>query len=359
MQLEASAKAAKHAALLFTNARSPGLRRAPRGKGFVYLTAIGRPASRADAARIAALVIPPAWRNVWICPDPRGHLQATGIDVRGRKQYRYHEAWTAQRNASKFTGLAALARVLPALRRRVTRDLKLDGMPKDRVLACIVHLMDAAYIRVGNSTYARANESYGLTTIHNNHALVRGAEIKFNFRAKSGKQCAAHLHDPAAAVVVRRCQHLPGQELFAFQDDKGKTHDVTSTDVNEYLNRISRLHITAKDFRTWGGTTIAAETLLSMEPPDPRSPLPERELHRREVAAVRAAATALGNTMATCRKFYVHSGLMEAYRMGRLSAAAEATRRTPKPRELHPAERAIANLLRSGGLNATGAAALG
>ncbi|HZW07681.1 MAG TPA: hypothetical protein VFF65_11220 [Phycisphaerales bacterium] len=344
MELAPPTAAAREAALRYADCRAPGIRRLRRGRGFAYVDACGsRVSDKATLDRIAALVIPPAWEDVWICADPDGHLQATGTDVRGRKQYRYHAGWSHHRNLSKFAGLADFARLLPAIRRRVSRDMGLPGMPRDKVLACVVHLLDAAHIRIGNDEYARSNNSYGLTTMRNEHAKVRGDEVRFCFRAKSGKQCEARVHDPAAARIVRRCQDLPGQELFTYIDEAGAARDVSSGDVNDYLASACGARITAKDFRTWGGTIVAARTLLAMEPaaPDARAPT----LKRRELAAVRAAAAALCNTVATSRKYYVHPEVISADRDGRLRAAVDSAGRSP--RELRQVERAVAALLRS------------
>lgn len=347
MQLAASDIFVRTADLSFADCRKPGFRRVPRGKGFVYHAPTGRPLrDKNHLARIHALVLPPAWRDVWICTDPDGHLQATGIDARGRKQYRYHPHWTVHRNLAKFDGLATFARALPAVRRRVHRDMGLPGIPRDKVLACIVHLLDTAHLRIGNDRYAKENDSYGLTTIRNKHVTVRGGDVQFSFRAKSGKVCTARVHDPAAAKIVRRCQELPGQELFAYLDDAGVAHDVASNDVNEYLERAAGFRATAKDFRTWGGTVVAAETLLGWDAPTASAPISAAELKRRETAAVRAAATALSNTVATCRKFYVHPILIEAYTDGRLHAALHAVGRARSPRELRVVERALTRLLK-------------
>lgn len=348
MELAATPAAARGANLRFADSSAPGIVRVRRGKGFAYRGASGAILKdEAHLARIRALAIPPAWENVWICTDPDGHLQATGTDARGRKQYRYHAGWTAHRNAAKFAGLLDFARVLPRVRRRVKRDLALPGMPKDKVLACIVHLLDEVHIRIGNDKYAKENDSYGLTTIRRHHATVQGGEVRFNFRAKSGKQCSTRLHSPTAARIVRRCQDLPGQVLFAYLDDEGATRDLTSSDVNEYLEAAALIGITAKDFRTWGGTVVAAETLLAIpDQPTAAAPLNETKLKQRELAAVRAAAHALSNTVSTCRKFYVHPQLMGWYKSGRLHEALRDVGASRSPRELEITERALAHLMR-------------
>lgn len=347
MELVPSTHTARAASLRFADCRAHGIRRVRRGRGFAYLTPAGaRLKDPAHLDRIRALAIPPAWQSVWICSDHDGHLQATGTDARGRKQYRYHAHWTAHRNAAKFAALVQFARVLPRIRRRVARDLSRAAMPKGKVVACIVHLLDQVHIRIGNDRYAEENDSYGLTTIRRHHAKVKGSEVRFSFRAKSGKRCDARVNDPAIARIVRRCQELPGQELFSFVDDDGVTRDVTSGDVNEYLALAAAWGATAKDFRTWGGTVVAAQTLLSSgHHPVPARPLSDAEIKRREVAAVKAASAALSNTVATCRKFYVHPQLIGWYRAGRLGHAVRATAGTRTPRELDAVERALAWLL--------------
>ena len=343
--------AARKAALHYINPSKPGFSRVRRGKSFVFLTAQGRPVKdKKQLERLRSLVIPPAWENVWICSNPNGHLQATGIDARGRKQYIYHAQWTAHRNLNKFAGLLDFARVLPRIRTRVDRDLKLRGVPREKVLACVIHLLDTALIRIGNSEYARDNESHGLTTLLNRHADVRGSEIRFQFRAKSGKVCDATLHDPVAAKIVRVCQDLPQQELFAYRDAKGGLHDVSSGDVNRYLREITGLEVTAKDFRTWGGTVVALETLLDFGLPvesETGEAISKTELKRREVASVRAAADALNNTIATCRRFYVHPGLINAYARGRLQLELDAVRARRGARRLTTPERVLERLLDS------------
>jgi DNA topoisomerase-1 len=304
-----------------------GIRRVRRGSGFAY---VGRDGKRITDTRtlerIRALVIPPAWKDVWICTYADGHLQATGIDARGRKQYRYHEHWTAHRNTSKFATMTAFGRVLPKIRRRVREHLALPGMPREKVLACVVHVLDVAHIRIGNEEYAKSNKSFGLTTMRNKHASVHGDEIRLCFTGKSGKTCDITLKDPKTAAIVRKCQDLPGQELFAYVDPDGTVRDVTSCDVNAYLQEIAGVKITAKDFRTWAGTVIAAETLLKGRRENAAEDASAAALKRAEVAAVKAAAAALNNTVATCRKFYVHPELATFSAGGALNRALEMAR---------------------------------
>jgi DNA topoisomerase-1 len=367
--------------------QQPGFHRVPSGKSFRYLNVRGRPVRNAhQLARIKSIVIPPAWRNVWICPHANGHLQATGIDARGRKQYRYHPEWTANRNQVKFDAMTHFALALPTIRRRVRRDLARHGIPKEKVIACVVRLMDNALIRVGNDEYAKANDSYGLTTIRNHHVQVNGHAIRFCFKGKSGQKIETTIHDPRAAKVIRKCQDLPGQEVFEYIDDHGRHRDVTSGDVNDYLYEICGERFTAKDFRTWGGTVVAAEALLACgtclngrqrrsRPGQPSlrvlaktrnvgsgrraaagtkagslqaaDSLSQRELKKRCSQAVQKAAEALGNRVATCRKFYVHPKLAECYSDGRLEKAFNAAARQRKPPELAREERAVLHLMQS------------
>lgn len=284
---------------------------------------------------------------MWICPIPNGHLQATGIDARGRKQYRYHADWTRVRNEVKFDSMLDFAGALPAIRRAVRRHMNLTGMPREKVVACVVRLMDQALIRVGNDEYARDNNSYGLTTIRRNHVSVNGSAIRFSFKGKSGQRIQVTVEDPRAAKIVRKCQDLPGQEVFEYIDGEGNNRDVDSGHVNEYLFEITGSRWTAKDFRTWGGTVIAATSLHKCGPckRGDGTPLSQRELKQRCVDAVRKAAEALGNRVATCRKFYVHPRLAEWYERGLLERAFRLARRDSRPRELSGEERAVLRLL--------------
>jgi DNA topoisomerase-1 len=349
MRLASSHRSARSASLRFCADDAPGFRRLRKGKSFRYLDPKGRPCKPRDIERIESLVIPPAWENVWISPHTNGHLQATGTDARGRKQYRYHADWTRHRNLSKFSGLLDFANALPTMRRRIKRDMDLRGLGKDKVCATVVHLLDETRIRIGNAEYAKENDSYGLTTILDQHAKIVGGQIRLRFRAKSGKMCEMVIDAPQIAKIAKHCQDLPGQELFAYLDPHGKPRDITSTDINDYLLKISGLPLTAKDFRTWGGTVVAAETLLKFGPPrykDTGEPITKAELKRRETAAVKAASAVLYNTVATCRKFYVHPQLIDAYADGRLAKAFASAQRQSKPRELKLPERAVLALLK-------------
>jgi DNA topoisomerase-1 len=259
-------------------------------------------ASRATIERIKLLAIPPAWTDVWICADANGHLQATGRDARGRKQYRYHENWRARRDASKFDRMSEFAGALPAIRRRVRADLALPGLPRRKVLAALVRLLERTRLRIGNERYVEANDSFGLTTLRNRHARVRGARVELRFRGKGGKEQRAAVDDERVARVIRRCRELPGQKLFEYRDEAGTVQVIDSADVNAYLKEVAGTAVSAKDFRTWAGTVIVARTLAERDG-DIR--------HSHVTAAIRAAAESLGNTPAICRKSYVHPRVMD------------------------------------------------
>ena len=293
------------------------------------------------------MAIPPAWEGVWICKHEHGHLQATGRDARERKQYRYHPTWTELRNESKFEKLKAFGESLPLLRQKVDHDLSLKGFPKAKVLAAVVRTMELTRIRVGNDIYAEENESFGLTTIRNEHAAVRGESVKFNFKGKSGVQHAVQFRDPRLSRIIRKCQDLPGEELFTFEDENGEPHDVGSSDVNEYLREISGQSITAKDFRTWGGTAKAIEILANMGRFTPGT---KKATKAREMDVFRQTADHLRNTVAVCRKYYVHPVIFEADREGELHELhARYKRRREKPFGLTTEELVMMTLLEQGG----------
>lgn len=312
---------AKDAGLRYVTDQIPGIRRLARRGGFRYVSPAGTPVRDTPTLqRIAKLVIPPAYDDVWICPHPDGHLQATGRDARGRKQYRYHERWRKVRDSTKYERLAAFALVLPKLRRTVDRDLTRPGMPKEKVLAAVVTLLETTLVRIGNEEYARDNGSFGLTTLRNRHARVRGAEMRFEFDGKSGVRHRVHLHDRRLARVVARCQDLPGQRLFSFVDDQGNSVPIDSADVNEYIRVVSGEEFSAKDFRTWLATVYCAQWLQQR----PEHSVTERE--RQVVAAVKAVAGRLRNTPAVCRKCYIHPAILEQYlAKGRLDDATGAS----------------------------------
>jgi DNA topoisomerase I len=299
--------------LRYVNDRMPGFRRRRAGSGFVYLGPDGdRIEDGEELARLRALVIPPAWTDVWICPVPNGHLQATGRDARGRKQYRYHDRWRAVRDETKFDRLAEFGRALTPIRRRVDRDIRREGLPREKVLAAVVRLMDVAFLRVGNAAYARENSSFGLTTLRNRHVDVRGPKVRFEFEGKGGKRQVFDIEDPRMAGIVRRCRDLPGYDLFQYLED-GRRQAVGSGDVNEYLREVSGADFTAKDFRTWAGTVMAARALADQGPASS-----ERRAKRAVTRAVESVAARLGNTVAIARKSYVHPAVIEGYLDGSL-----------------------------------------
>ncbi|HEX2753971.1 MAG TPA: hypothetical protein VHM48_00820 [Candidatus Limnocylindrales bacterium] len=322
-----------------------GIRRRRSGRGFAYRDPDGRPIrDAATIARIKAIAIPPAWTDVWICPWPNGHLQATGRDARARKQYRYHPRYRSRRDGAKFERLIAFAKALPAIRERVERDLGRPGLPREKVVAAVVRLLELTLIRVGNDEYARLNRSFGLTTFRDRHAAVEGTEITFRFRGKSGQQHQVGLRDRRLAGVVRRCRDLPGQELFQYEGADGQPQDIASDDVNAYLAGIAP-GITAKDFRTWAGTVLAYRALRSIGRGST-----DREKQRNIAAAIRATAENLGNTPAVARQAYVHPAVVDAYLDGRirsaLVAAAEDTDEAPGATDPDE-ERAVVALLRA------------
>jgi DNA topoisomerase-1 len=305
-------EAAREAGLRYFSDTRPGIRRKRKGTEFQFLKPDGSVVTDQNTlVRIKRLAIPPAWEEVWICPLENGHIQATGRDTRGRKQYRYHTKWREQRDQSKYERMMAFADALPEIRKRVKQDLSLRGLPRDKVLATVVRLLEATLIRVGNDEYAKQNKSYGLTTMHDRHVKIRGGRISFAFKGKSGKRHDIDVRDPQLAKIVKRCQDLPGQELFAYEDDEGRAHDVGSQDVNEYLRRICGQDFTAKDFRTWSGTVLAAIALREFEACTTKT-----QAKKNVVTAVEAVSRMLGNTPAVCRKCYVHPAILDSYLEG-------------------------------------------
>lgn len=301
--------AAKAADLRHVSDERPGISRRRSGRGFSYAGPSGETIhEKATLRRIRALAIPPAWTSVWICPIPNGHIQATGRDARARKQYRYHPRWHEVRDATKYGRLTQFGRALPKIRARLDEDLALPGIPKEKVLATIVSLLEATFIRVGNEEYARANRSYGLTTLQNRHIEIDGHQMRFRFRGKSGKVHDISVSDRRLARLVQRVRDLPGQDLFQYLDDAGQAQPIDSADVNEYLQRISQQDFTAKDFRTWAGTLLAAEQLVPVRSQDPDVPSKDAL-----AAAIASVATHLGNTPAVCRKCYIHPAVLDAY----------------------------------------------
>ncbi|WP_395744793.1 DNA topoisomerase IB [Prosthecobacter sp.] len=305
-------KTARQAGLRYVLDEGPGITRRRRGRAFVYHLPGGKLLRDQDALRrIRSLAIPPAWTEVWICPIENGHIQATGRDARRRKQYRYHPRWLEARDATKYERVQAFGAVLSRIRRRVDADLRRHGLSREKVMATIVRLLETTLIRVGNDEYAQQNGSYGLTTMHNRHAKVRGAQITFSFKGKSGKHHQIDMRDPRLAKLVRRCQELPGQNLFGYLDEEGVVHQVASEDVNAYLREIAGEEFSAKDFRTWAGTVLAAVALRSFGPFHSL-----REAKRNVGSAVAAVAKMLGNTPAVCRRSYIHPVILDSYLAG-------------------------------------------
>jgi DNA topoisomerase-1 len=339
------ATSAKEAGLRYVSDSRPGIvRRRIKSGSFRYFGATGQPVrDREQLERIRRLAIPPAWQDVWICPDASGHLQATGRDARGRKQYRYHTDWRSIRDQNKYDRVIAFGRALPKIRRRVARDLARRGLPREKVLATIVRLLEVTLIRVGNDEYARDNKSYGLTTLQNRHAVIRAGTITFKFRGKSGRKHVLDVRSRALARIVKRCRDLPGYELFQYLDESGAPIDVTSSEVNAYLREISGSDFSAKDFRTWAGTVLAARALQEFE--KFASPT---EAKRNILLAIEAVARMLGNTPAICRRCYVHPVVLDSYLDGtlvdQLRRRAERTL-AAKLKTLTPEEAALLVLL--------------
>lgn len=312
-------ESAKAAGLRYVSDATPGIRRKRQGKGFRYVGPDGRPMRDPEVMRrIKSLAIPPAWTNVWICANPNGHLQATGRDARGRKQSRYHPRWREVRDETKYHRMLVFGSVLPAIRTRVEQDLALPGLPREKVLAAIVRLLETTFIRVGNNEYAKQNGSYGLTTLRNKHVSVKGATVTFDFKGKSGIDHNIDLRDRRLAAIIKRCQDLPGYELFQYIDPDGNRHSVDASDVNDYLRQITNEDFTAKDFRTWAGTVLACAMLREFEPAETQT-----QAKKNVVEAIKRVATRLGNTPSVCRKCYVHPAVLESYMGGALVQAAK------------------------------------
>ncbi len=325
-------RAARRAGLNYVTDGVPGITRRRAGRGWAYYKPRGARITDPDKRkRIKSLSIPPAWTDVWICPDQKGHIQVTARDARGRKQYRYHPDYRKARDKSKFRRILELSEVLSAIRERAERDLCARELSRRQVLATVVQLLDKTFIRVGSEEYVKENRSYGLTTLRERHVEIKGAKLRFSFRGKSGVQRAVSITDRRIARIVQRCQDLPGRELFQYIDRSGDRQTVTSDDVNEYLRKISGRNITAKDFRTWGGTMLAGIELRAMGPASN-----EREAKQNINRAIDAVAEQLGNTRAVCRKYYVHPALLQAYLQGLTAGPSKSAprRRARRPRRV-------------------------
>ena len=306
------ADAAAEAGLRYVSDEQPGYTRKKKGDDFEYFDTKGKPITdETRLLRIRRLAIPPAYTDVWICPTANGHLQATGRDARGRKQYRYHEKWREARDETKYDKMLIFGAALPKIRKRVEADLSLPGLPKNKVLATIISIMERTFIRVGNEEYARTNNSYGLTTMRNRHAAVKGTKVSFKFRGKSGVNHEVEVADRRLARIVKKAQDLPGQELFAYLCEDGTVQDITSQDVNDYLREITGENFTAKDFRTWAGTVLAAVALNAVDPYETK-----KQAQANVKNAITAVSKILGNTPAVCRKCYVHPAVLETYLSG-------------------------------------------
>lgn len=305
-------ESAEAAGLRYVTDAAPGIRRKRHGRGFAYIGVDGAVIrDKTEIERIRKLVIPPRWNDVWICPNPSGHLQVTARDARGRKQYRYHPRYRAVRDETKFGRMVAFSEILPRIRERVERDITLPELSRDKVLATVVWLLERTLIRVGNDEYARDNGSFGLTTLRRRHVTVSGAKLRFEFRGKSGIAHSVAITDRRIARIVQRCQELPGQELFQYLDDEGRRQSVDAGDINDYLRRITGRQVTAKDFRTWAGTTLAAIALRRLGPFTS-----EKKAKANIIGAIDEISKRLGNTRAVCRKYYVHPAIIEAYLEG-------------------------------------------
>ncbi|MBP1178892.1 DNA topoisomerase IB [Methylobacterium sp. PvR107] len=338
--------AAEEAGLVYVDDSRPGLTRKRSGTGFRYLDAKGAPVrDQKVLARIRSLAVPPAYTDVWICPRSNGHIQATGRDAKGRKQYRYHPDFRQAREANKFSRIMAFANALPDIRRQVDADMKRPGLTRAKVLATVVHLLETTLIRVGNDDYARTNKSYGLTTLRDPHVRIEGAALSFRFKGKSGKTWDVALKDRRVARIVKACQDLPGQELFQYLDADGAQRDVTSSDVNAYLREITGEDFTAKDFRTWAGTVLAALALREFESFDS-----EAGAKRNLRAAIESVASRLGNTPTICRKCYIHPQVLDCYLEGSLLLQVKDAVETELSEDLsslRPEEAAVLGLLQS------------
>lgn len=332
-----------HAAgLHYTTDARHGIRRRRSGSGFVYVRADGkRLTDQGELRRIRSLVIPPAWRDVWICPDPNGHLQATGRDARGRKQYRYHPRWRIVRDETKYGRLIGFAKALSAIRRQTSNDVRRPGLTRQKVLAAVVQLLEKTLIRVGSDEYARENNSFGLTTFRDGHVTVKGPRLRFTFRGKSGVAHDIDLQDARLAKIVKACRDIPGYDLFQYYDDKGRRQAIGSADVNDYLKRMTGEDYTSKDFRTWAGTVLAAEILCEFDWVDSAA-----RAKKHVVRAVESVAQRLGNTKAVCRKCYIHPAVLDAYmEEGSLETIRQRAGRAARPRGLSPIEAKVLGLL--------------
>jgi DNA topoisomerase-1 len=337
-------ESAKTAGLHYVTDASPGIQRQRQGQGFSYIGIDGKQIKdKSERDRIAALAIPPAWKNVWICPLANGHLQATGLDAKGRKQYRYHPHWRKIRSQTKFNRMIPFSAALPLIREQTERHLGLKGLPREKVLATVVRLLETTYIRIGNIEYAQENKTFGLTTLRNRHVDVSGSTIRFHFTGKSGVNHDIEVNDRRLARIIKRCQELPGYELFQYFDDEGQPQTIHSEDVNNYLREMTGEDFTAKDFRTWAGTMLAARELRQMEGFESQT-----QAKRNIVQAIKSVAKELGNRPATSRKYYIHPAIIDAYLEGTLGTIQEQyseSNSDDSPYSLSSEERAVVEIL--------------
>jgi len=335
-------ESAQAAGLRYVSDTTPGIRRKRSGSGFSYVAPDGQVIKdAAEISRIRSLAIPPAYTDVWISPTPNGHIQATGRDARGRKQYRYHPKWREKRDETKFGRVLAFSEVLPRIRAQVERDLSKPGLPREKVLATVVRLLDCTGIRIGNDEYARSNRSFGLTTLQDRHVEISGSNIKFEFRGKSGKNHSVSLSDRRLAKIVQRCQDIPGEDLFQYVDEEGVRQTISSGDVNDYLREISGAAFTAKDFRTWSGTKLAVAALT-----DIGHCTSARQIKTNILRAIDSVANQLNNTRAVCRKYYVHPSVFEAYTAGTMLDILQNGTKQNSGSDLDPQEAAVVWLLK-------------
>jgi DNA topoisomerase-1 len=335
-------ESAETAGLRYVSDAQPGIRRKKSGHGFTYVGTDGKTIHDSkQLARIRSLAIPPAYTDVWICPSPNGHIQATGRDARGRKQYRYHAKWREVRDETKFERMLAFSEVLPKIRKRIERDLNQTGLSRAKVLATVVRLLECTQIRVGNDEYAKANRSYGLTTLQDRHVEISGSKLRFEFRGKSGKTHTVSVNDRRLARIVQRCQALPGEDLFQYVDDEDVRQTIGSGDVNEYIRQISGQEFTAKDFRTWAGTLLAVAALTEVGEWST-----QRQAKSNVIRAIDRVAEQLNNTRAVCRKYYVHPAVVETYLAGTMVDALQNGTKEAAKSALAEEEASVVRLLR-------------
>lgn len=333
-------KSAEVAQLCYVSDINPGIKRVKAGKGFKYIDPKGKPInSKEELKRIRSLIIPPAWKDVWICLDPNGHLQATGRDAKGRKQYRYHFRWQKIRNELKFDKMMLFGQNLPNIRKKIQEDLNLSGIPKEKVLALVISIMSETLIRVGNIEYAEENETFGLSTMRNQHVEIKGNKIKFKFKGKSGKFHEIDYNNPKLSKLVKKCQELPGHDLFEYLDEQGNTHSISSGEINTYMCSITDQTFTAKDFRTWGGSVYAMQILQDFSSFENQT-----EAKKNLTDAIKIIAKKLGNTTSVCKKYYIHPKVVEAFLEGNLDSIIKKSE-TKNVEGLKPEEIAFMYLL--------------